>query len=517
MAMLGNVIKKAIDIKSALTPQVQDAREAQRKQLRELLEKAAATSFGIYYNFKEILKAEDLIAAFRREVPIFDYDHMHQRWWAQQQRHPNITWPGRPNYFALSSGTTGKESKRIPVTQEMLNSFRSVGISQVESLSHFDFPGEFFEKDVLMLSSSANLEKREGHLEGEISGINTSNLPSWFDGFYKPGIEIARIEDWDERVAAIAEAAPEWDIVALAGIPSWIQMMLEKIIERHQLNNIHELWPNLRVYVSGGVAFEPFRASLERLFDHPLIYLDTYLASEGFFAFTARPDTLDMKLALEHDIFYEFIPFDERGFDETGNLLEDPLVLSIHQVEEDVDYALLVSTPAGAWRYFIGDTVKFTDLQKFEIRISGRTKYFLNVVGSQLSEEKINAGVQALAEQYGADINEYAVAAIRNEQGEYIHQWVLGSKQDIPEKEAAEKLDEVLQELNKNYRVARSKALKGVSVKIVPSRQVYDWLESRKKKGGQIKLPKVMKEEMMLDLLGFLSESESVEAPALAE
>ncbi|MCB0631482.1 MAG: GH3 auxin-responsive promoter family protein [Saprospiraceae bacterium] len=504
MSIIGNVIKTAIEIKSTLTPEIKDAYETQEEQLRKLLSKASETAFGKYYNFDKILESENPIATFRQTVPIHDYDLINNDWWQQQQDQPDITWPGQPKYFALSSGTTGKASKRIPVTDEMLACFRAVGISQVESLTNFDFPAAFFEKDVLMLSSSADLEKHKDHLEGEISGINTSNLPFWFNGFYKPGIEIARIPNWDERVAAIAEAAPEWDIVALAGIPSWIQMMLEKIIERHQLENIHELWPNLRVYASGGVAFKPYRESLEKLMGRPLIYMDTYLASEGFFAFTARPDTMNMKLALKHDIYYEFIPFDERGFDETGTILEEPEVHSIEQVQKDQDYALLVSTPAGAWRYMIGDTVKFTDLDNYEIRISGRTKYFLNVVGSQLSEEKINNAVQQLAERRQVDINEFAVAAVKDDAGDYIHQWVLGTKNELDEEEAARALDEILQDLNKNYKVARNKALKAVQVRAVSSQKVYDWLESRKKKGGQIKMPKVMKEEMMVDLLEYL-------------
>ncbi|MEL7162146.1 MAG: GH3 auxin-responsive promoter family protein, partial [Bacteroidota bacterium] len=371
-------------------------------------------------------------------------------------------------------------------------------------LANFDLPADLFEKDILMLSSSADLTPNKHHLEGEISGINSSNIPGWFDGFYKPGKAIASIDNWEERVGAIAAAAPDWDVAALAGIPSWIRMMLLKIIEVHQLDTIHDLWPNLRLYNTGGVAFEPHRKSFEKLVREPLTILDTYLASEGFFGFTARPGTMDMRLAIEHGIFYEFIPFDERGFDETGEILDDPLVLHLGQVEEGQDYALVVSTPAGAWRYLIGDTVKFTDLSQYEFVISGRTKYFLNVVGSQLSEEKLNKAVHTLAEETGIDINEYAVAALKNDAGEYEHHWVLGVNGDIPEEKAATRLDELLQEANKNYRVARQKALKGVNARVVPVDRIYAWLEQKKKKGGQIKVPKVMKGKMMRRLLEFL-------------
>lgn len=504
MALLGQLIKSAVKIASSWQSAGSDPAEIQLAQLQHLLTKAQNTSFGIYYGFDQILQADDILAAYRERVPIHTYDDIHQRWWQQQQNLPNITWPGRPQYFALSSGTTGKKSKRIPVTDDMLASFRAVGVSQAVSLGHFDVSPELFEKEVLMLSSSADLSEHKDHLEGEISGINASNLPPWFGNFYRPGPDIAQIDDWDERVAQIAEKAPQWDIGAIAGIPAWVQMMLETIIERHQLDTIHDIWPGLRFYVTGGVAFDPYRASFEKLVAQPLTYLDTYLASEGFFAFTQRPGTMDMRLALEHQLFYEFIPFDKRGFDETGQLLEQPEVHTLHQVVEGQDYALLISTPAGAWRYLIGDTVKFTDLEQFELVISGRTKYFLNVVGSQLSEEKINTAVQQLAKNRKIEIHEFAVAALQNEAGDFYHQWVLGMEPNGHSDTLKDELDTILQELNKNYRVARQKALKEVRVQAIPTETIYDWLAAKKKKGGQIKMPKVMKAEMMEDLLAFV-------------
>lgn len=504
MSILGSIVKSAIDIKHTLAPEKKDFEKLQTEQLENLLSKASSTSFGLYYSFKELLNAGSPVRAFQESVPIFDYDTMNSRWWRQQQIAPDITWPGKPRYFALSSGTTGKESKRIPVTREMLESIRSVGIAQAESLAKYDLPAGLFEKDILMLSSSAKLTRHpNGHLEGEISGISTNNIPSWFSGFYKPGLEIARISDWDERVQAIARKAPEWDVGAIAGIPSWVQMMLKTIIEYHGLDNIHQLWPALSIFVSGGVAFEPYRQSMEQLMARPLIYMDTYLASEGFFAYNARPGTLAMKLALEHGLFFEFIPFDERGFDSAGNLLPDPEVFTVSEVEEGQDYALLTSTPAGAWRYMIGDTVKFTNLDEMEIVISGRVKYFLNVVGSQLSEEKMNAAMKTLGEELGAPINEFAVAALKDEAGEFYHQWVLGTDKELDEQFAMQRLDEILQQLNKNYGVARRKALKGIQLKALPARIFYNWLEAKKKKGGQVKVPKVMPEEKMRDLLEF--------------
>lgn len=238
MAFIGNLIKTALDINNQFTSLPSSARETQEDQLKHLLSKAQLTAFGQYHGFQNILASEDPIAAFQSWVPIHNYDNINERWWKRQQELPNITWPGQPKYFALSSGTTGKNSKRIPVTDDMLGAFRSVGQSQIAALANFDLPADFFEKDVLMLSSSADLTEHNQHLEGEISGINSLNIPDWFDRFYKPGKAIAQINDWEERIAAIAKAAPEWDVVAIAGIPSWVRMMLIRIIEE-QIGRAH--------------------------------------------------------------------------------------------------------------------------------------------------------------------------------------------------------------------------------------------------------------------------------------
>ncbi len=508
MSILGVLVKKGIEINQKLRFEPDDATSQQVKQLRELLKKAKNTAFGKYYGFAEILEAENVIEAFQKEVPIFDYHKMHDEWWEKQQEHPDITWPGKPEFFALSSGTTGKESKRIPITEEFLQSMRSVGTSLIRSVPNFDFPEELFESEILMLSSSANLSKNDqGHLEGEISGINVSNFPGWYDVFYRPGKEIAAITDWDERVRRIAEEAPHWNIGAIAGIPSWVLLMLKEVIKYNKVENIHQLWPNLTVYATGGVAFETYRKDFEAISGKPITIIDTYLASEGFFSYTARPNTLDMELALSHGYFYEFIPFNEKGVDEFGNLLENPEIHTIADVKKDQDYVMIVSTCAGAWRYQIGDVIKFTSLEPHEIVITGRTKFYLNVVGSQLSEDKMDAAILEVAEQLGNTINEYSVAAVKNDAGDYIHQWVVVSEKDVDEKDFAERLDKSLKEANKNYGVARSKALKGIVVKAIGKKAYYDFLAQGKKKGGQVKTPKVMGEEKMKGFLEFINKS----------
>ena len=502
MTIIGKLVKAGIDLNQKLKFKTGSYREKQEDQLISLLEKARYTAFGKYHGFGQLLETDDVIGNFKKAVPIFTYEKMQERWWKQQQQLPDITWPGKPEFFALSSGTTGKESKRIPITDDFLDSMKQVGRSMITSLPNYNLPEELFESEILMLSSSAHLQRNEkGFSEGEISGINVSNFPDWYDVFYRPGNEIAAISDWDERVQRIAEEAPKWNIGGIAGIPSWVLLMLRKVIEVNNLETIHDIWPNLTVYSSGGVAYDTYRKDFDAICKKPLVIMDTYLASEGFIAFNSRPNTMAMELALEHGYFYEFIPFDERGVDESGDVLENPVSLNIDQVKLGEEYVLILSSCAGAWRYIIGDVIKFESLDPPQIKITGRTKFFLNVVGSQLSEEKMDKAILNVSEKHGISINEYMVAAVKNEKDEYIHQWVLVAD-DHPDPETlSEDLDAALKEANKNYAVARSKALKGVKVSFLMKEAYTDYLAQSKQKGGQVKTPKVMGEERMKKLL----------------
>ncbi|KYG77477.1 GH3 auxin-responsive promoter [Roseivirga spongicola] len=507
MPLLGKIIKRAIDLGEQITDNSKTPQEHQEEVLKKLLKKAKDTAFGKFYQFEQLLESDSPIEEFRKKVPAFDYHRMHDAWWFKTvEGEVDITWPGQPEYFALSSGTTGNKSKRIPVTQEMIEAIRETGVKQVLSLSEHDLPDSFFEKQILMLGSSTDLEEVNGHYEGEISGISASNIPFWFKGYYKPGEDIASIEDWDERVLAIAKQAPSWDIGAISGIPSWIELMLQKVVEHNKAETIHDIWPNLMVYNSGGVAFEPYRASFDALTSKPMLYLDTYLASEGFLAYQARPnDQMAMQLSIDSGIYFEFIPFKEEYFDENGSPIEDAPALSLSEVNEGEDYAMLISTVSGAWRYSIGDTIAFTNLERAEIKITGRTKHYLNVVGSQLSVSKMNEAVQELEEAFGLQIPEFTVGAVKKD-GEFIHQWFLGlaGDQKASESEVSQKLDEVLKSKNKNYKVARSKALKGIDVKLIKADDFHDWNGKNKKKGGQVKTPRMMNEETLLEFEEFV-------------
>ncbi len=493
MALLGGVIKKAIDLNGFISSEPNPVK-AQKAELLKLLRKAKLTAFGLKHKFGKILESADPITAFQQSVPVYDYDAMYNEWWHYLlEGHQNVTWPGGQNYFALSSGTTSNK-KYIPVTRDMIAAIKKAGMQQVMSLKNFDLPSDFFEKQILMLGSSTSLTEAEDHFEGEISGISAANIPGWFGSYYKPGAEIASIEDWDEKVKRIAEEAPRWDIGSLSGIPSWIELMLKAVIEQNNLETIHDIWPNLQVYTSGGVAFEPYRKSMEKLLAKPLVYIDTYLASEGYIATQKRPESNAMSLMVNNGIFFEFVPFVEENIDDEGRVKQGVEVLTLQQAKENTEYVLLISTVSGAWRYMIGDTVMITDKGRSEIKISGRTKHYLNVVGEQLSVQKMNMAIEKLMHTLNVEVKEF-IAATVFENDEYKMRFILGTNRDVDPVEAAKVIDHELSENNKNYKVARTKALKSLEVETVPVEKFYTWSEEFKKLGGQAKIPRVMKED----------------------
>ncbi len=507
MAIIGELIKGAIDVVGALSSNHNHA-EVQQKTLESLLQRAENTAFGQQYKFTDILSSQHPAKSFKAVLPYFDYDKIEAEWWHKvHEGDKNVTWPGEPDFFALSSGTTGKESKRIPITQDMLDAIKKAGMKQVLSLKNFDLSADFFEKDIMMLGSSTDLHKREDDKqEGEISGISASNIPFWFQSFYKPGKKISKIDNWDERLKQIVKQAKSWDVGALSGIPSWIELMLEEIIKHHNLKHIHEIWPNLQVFTSGGVAFGPYEKSFKALTCKPVQVIDTYLASEGYIATQIRPETDAMQLNTDNGIYFEFVQFKPEYIDQKGALKPEAPSLGIDEVKEETDYVLVISTVAGAWRYMIGDTIQFTDVEKAEIKITGRTKFFLNTVGSQLSVNKMDDAMRHLEDVFDTEIREYTISAVKDKHGDFYHHWYLGTNLDNNTKKVAETLDDSLKNANKNYKVARSKALKGVKVDLIHPELFYSWNKHQKKKGGQVKMERVMDQEKFKEWQNFIAK-----------
>lgn len=472
---------------------------------------AAGTEFGKYYDFSEILshfrkRPKDFYQAFKSRVPIHDYDKIYKDWWQLCLKGAkNVCWPGHVKYFALSSGTSGAPSKYIPVTKDMTIAIRRTSMRQILSLSKYDLPAEFFEAGILMIGGSTHLNKRGSYFEGDLSGIQAARLPFWFQHFYKPGKRIARTRNWDAKLVEIVKKANDWDIGIIVGVPAWIQILLERIIEYHKIDNIHEIWPNLRVYVHGGVSFDPYRKGFEKLLGRPLYYIETYLASEGFIAYQALPKRKSMRLVLNNGIFYEFVPFDSTNFLPDGEIKPDAHTIPIDEVEEGKEYAILLSTCSGAWRYLIGDVIKFISVEESEIVITGRTKHFLSLCGEHLSVDNMNKAIELTANEMNIEIPEFTVAGIPHGTL-FAHHWYVATDHKVDNKQLKDRLDFHLKALNDDYAVERSAALKEVVVEAYPVNTFYKWMEERGKVGGQNKFPRVMKNNQLEEWKQFLSK-----------
>jgi len=496
MAILGSIIKRAIEIRSR-NPNRKirklDPYKAQEKTLKKLIKKAYFTFFGEEYKFSDILKQEDIIKNFQERVPIHNYNSMFQKWWYRTLNGETfVSWPGKIKYFALSSGTSAASSKYIPVTNDMIRAIKKTSIRQIYSLPNYNFPDEFFEKGVLMLGGSTHLQYNGTYFEGDLSGITTGNLPFWFQHYYKPGKRISKERDWENKLNEIVLNAKDWDIGVIVGVPAWLQILLERIINHYNLNTIHDIWPNLSIFVHGGVAFEPYINGFEKLLARPLTYIETYLASEGFIAFQSRPDSNSMQLVLDNGLFYEFVPFNDDNFNKNGEVNKNAKALTIDQIEENVEYALLLSSCSGAWRYLIGDTIKFTSKERNEIIITGRTKHFLSLCGEHLSQDNMNRAITLLENQLNVEIREFTVTGIKYK-SMFAHKWYLACNDDIDIELTKKKIDENLKLLNDDYRTERIAALKDVFVEVLPINVFYEWMKKEGKEGGQNKFPRVLK------------------------
>lgn len=494
----------------ALRLPLNNPRTQQLRVLRKLLRKARFTEFGQQYRFDEILLSKHIGKKFQECVPVSNYSSIYKSWWHKtMEGYPNVCWPGKIRYYALSSGTSEAASKYLPITNDLLRGNKIIMIKQLLSLRTYDnVPLASVGKGWLALGGSTDLQKGAGYFAGDLSGITVKKSPFWFQPFYKPGKKIAKERDWNKKLEEIVERAPQWDIGFLIGVPAWIQMCMEMVIARYQLKHIHEIWPNLSVFVHGGVHFEPYKKGFEKLLGRPITYIETYLASEGFIAYQDKQYAKGMRLVTNEHLFLEFVPFNEQNFTPEGDLVQNPETLMIHEVEEGRDYALLISTSAGAWRYLIGDTVKFVDKENCEIIITGRTKHFLSLVGEHLSVDNMNKAVQLAASQLNISIPEFTVA------GEpcgsfFAHHWYVACNDAVDKEQLRQLIDDQLKALNDDYAVERRAALKELRLDVLKESVFLDFMQSLGKLGGQHKFPRVMKGDMLSRWQAFLNHSSS--------
>ncbi len=505
MAILGSILKTVVDTRGKI-PKRTNFYAQQTKVLKKLLTKAEHTAFGEHFHFTKLLQQKDPINEFQSTVKMYDYSSIYKEWWYRAIKgEPFVCWPNHIKYFALSSGTSEAASKYIPVTKDMLKAFKRGSVRQIVAQAHYDLPKEHFQKGMLMLGGSTMLDFNGTHFAGDLSGITAANIPMWFQHFYKPGKQISKYKDWETKLAEIVKSAKDWDIGVIVGVPAWVQILMERVIEHYQVKTIHEIWPNLRIYVHAGVSIEPYRKSIAKLTAFPLIYSDTYLASEGLIAYQERPNAEQgMRMLLDNGIFFEFVPFNEQNFDSDGNMKPNAEALTIKDVEHGKDYALLMSTCSGAWRYLIGDTIRFVNLERAEIVITGRTKHYLSLCGEHLSVENMSRAIKLTADDLKIELNEFAVAGVPHGTL-FAHQWYVGSNKLVPEEEIKKRLDFHLCEINDDYRTERIAALKDVYVKVLPDSAFIDFMASKGKLGSAHKFPRVLKGALLEEWQNFIS------------
>lgn len=505
MAFVGTVLQEILKFgknrrerRVVLGPHLQD------QTLRKLLRKAQFTQFGQANDFTRLLKTRNITNYYSHNVPYYDYNKLYNEWWHKTiAGEENVCWPGKIKYFALTSGTSESASKRVPVSREIIRQIRKTSVRQMLSIPDLVSSSEYYQKSILGIGGSANLIKADWGFEGDLSGIMQTRLPVWIQRFYKPGKQIAELRNWEEKLAAIAAEAPKWDVGLIVGVPAWVQLAIKRIVETHNLKSIYDIWPNFKIYVHGGVSFAPYAESFNQLLGDNMNYLDTYLASEGYMAFQSSQNKLGMQLVLDNGIYFEFIEFNDHNFDSDGNIKAGANVLTLRDVRLDTDYAILISTCAGTWRYLIGDTIRFKSLETYEVIITGRTKHFLSLCGEHLSVDNMNMAIKKASSDLGIVINEFTVAG-RSYDGLFAHHWYIGSNNTYDPLALKQKIDGYLKELNDDYVVERRHALKDIFIHSLPLNSFYEFMKQRGKLGGQHKFPRVLKGTILSDWDKFL-------------
>jgi hypothetical protein len=477
----------------------------QKKVLTKLLRKAMLTEISFSYDFEKMLKPITglSIEEFQKRIPISTYDEFFELWLTRiLNGERDITWPGRIKHFALSSGTTGSPSKRIPISKQMIRSFQLSSLGQFNVLFKEDLPVSFYKYQVLTIGGSTKLNKVDNHFEGDLSGILRKHTALIARNVTLPGPNITDLKDFQDKLKLMIQEAPNWDVGILAGIPTWCVKVMEEIVKHYNLDSIHDIWPNLRVYVHGGVYMDPYRKRLEKLCKEPLILLDTYLASEGYFAYQDDVSKTGMKLLMNRGIFFEFIPFNKDYFDAYGNLLDRNRALTIDQIEEGIDYAIIISTNSGLWRYILGDLVRFVNKKDLRLIISGRIKQTLNLCGEHLTLDNLNQAIKETCQEVNLPHLDYTI--VSNEIDQY-HHWYMEKQVGIDSDKLMELIDRKLCQLNDDYQYVRKHALSPPVLTYLPNDSFYEYMKSHNKLGAQNKMPRVLNKEQAKQWLHFIN------------
>ncbi len=463
--------------------------EVQDELLKKLLTSARYTEFGQKYSFDDLLNYED----FKNRVPVHSYEQLFPYIERLMRGEQNILWPSEVKWFAKSSGTTNARSKFIPVTPEALEDCHFKGGKDLYSIYVNNHPEtQIFSGKGLAVGGSYQVNEYDPSSSsryGDVSAVIMQNLPPWAQFIRTPSLEVALMNNWEEKIEKLARETAKVNVTHIAGVPTWTVLLLQFILEFEKKKSIAEVWPNLEVFFHGAVSFAPYKNLFKSIIpSEKMSYWETYNASEGFFGIQDRSDSDELLLMLDYGVYYEFIPTDELGKDY-------PDAINLSEVEIGKNYAMVITTNAGLWRYNIGDTIKFTSISPYRIKISGRTKHFINAFGEEIIVENAETAITQACEKTGAVIDNYTAAPIYLEKSKRGgHEWIVEFKvQPNDLDDFTQTLDNTLRKINSDYDAKRAHDIALVKPKIhsVASGTFYNWMKKRGKLGGQNKVPRL--------------------------
>lgn len=475
----------------------------QQEQLKKLIRFAKKTAWGITYDYQTIRNYK----TFTERTPLQTYDTLKPFIERMMNGEKNILWPSCIKWYAKSSGTTNDKSKFIPVTPEILHHCHYKGGYDTVGLYLKNNPkSRLLSKKGLILggSHSPSPLNKQAHC-GDLSAVLIQNIPSWINQIRVPGKQIILMDEWEAKMKAIVEHTWNKDIGNLSGIPSWMLVLIKAVLQKTGRENLTEVWPNLEVFFHGGIKFDPYRSQYETLIPSGnMHYMETYNASEGFFGIQNDPADPSLLLMLDYGTFYEFIPINE-----LGDQQDETPAIPLEEVKIGQNYALVISTSGGLWRYRIGDTIRFTSLFPHKFVISGRTKHFINAFGEELMVDNAEKGLQMTCRQTGATITGYTAAPLfLLDKAKGRHQWLI-EFEHMPDSihEFAVILDQSLQKLNSDYEAKRYKEISLQPLEVIPARKnvFFEWLKTKGKLGGQHKIPALSNNREIIEELLILN------------
>lgn len=470
--------------------------EVQEELRTKLIEKAKDTEIGRAYDFKSIKSYRE----FADRIPVTSYEENQEYIERSRKGETNIMWPTPIKWFAQSSGTTNARSKYIPVSPESLENCHYAASKDLLCMYLNNNEGsQLFSGKGLRLGGSKQLYQDNGTVYGDLSAILIDNMPFWAEFSSTPTNGVSLLSDWETKMQAIVDETIQQDVTSLSGVPSWMLVLLNNVLETTGASNLLEVWPNLEVYFHGGVSFDPYMEQYQKLIpSNSFKYYEIYNASEGFFAIQGQNDSKELLLMLDYGIFYEFIPMTTYGTPGQN-------VIPLTEVEVGVNYAIVITTNAGLWRYKIGDTVRFTSTSPYRIKVTGRTKHHINVFGEELIIENAEEALKRATSETGAEIKDYTAAPIfmdGKEKG--AHEWIIEFK-NPPDDIALfnHKLDLALQEVNSDYQAKRfnNTTLNAPTIHSARENLFYDWLRENNKLGGQHKVPRLSNKRDFVEAL----------------